>query len=147
MFRISETLRVSAGGAYIVFDVCAHQQGGLNCSRVPHRPAGVLVACTRPGAERPLCSPNGAVEVSALGERAGIHPCRNRTTPSPLRPSPLGRGCPSADGRVRGHVGAASCGSGKVAQSLASQKFCGTSDRNDRRVRKGRPLRYPLAIR
>jgi hypothetical protein len=33
-----------ARGAYIAFDVCAHEQGGLHCSRVPHRPAGVLVA-------------------------------------------------------------------------------------------------------
>ncbi|MCJ7503045.1 MAG: hypothetical protein MUP80_08295, partial [Acidobacteriia bacterium] len=23
---------------YIVFHVCAHQQGELNCTRVPHRP-------------------------------------------------------------------------------------------------------------
>jgi len=33
--------RRPAGGAYIVFYVCAHQYGGLNCLRVPHRPAGV----------------------------------------------------------------------------------------------------------
>jgi len=35
---------IFAGGAYVVMYACAHQQGGLNCSRVPHRPAGVLVA-------------------------------------------------------------------------------------------------------
>ena len=33
-----------AAGGCTVFYVCAHQQGGLDCSRVPHRPAGVLVA-------------------------------------------------------------------------------------------------------
>ncbi len=36
--------REIAGGAYFVFHVCAHQQGGLDCSRVPLRPARVLVA-------------------------------------------------------------------------------------------------------
>ena len=37
-----------AAGGCTVFYVCAHQQGGLDCSRVPHRCAGVLVACSAP---------------------------------------------------------------------------------------------------
>ena len=37
---------------YIVFYVCAHQQGGLNCSRVPQRPAGVLAGWRPDGSGR-----------------------------------------------------------------------------------------------
>ena len=36
--------REIAGGAYIVFHLCARQQTALNCSPVPQRPAGVLMA-------------------------------------------------------------------------------------------------------
>jgi len=50
-------------------------------------------------------APNGAMQVSAPGERARIYPCRNRTTPSPLRPSPLGRGCPECIGTGEGSRG------------------------------------------
>jgi hypothetical protein len=39
------------------------------------------------------------------GGRARIYPCRNRTTPSPLRPSPLGRGCLDLIGTGEGSRG------------------------------------------
>jgi hypothetical protein len=38
-----------AGRACIAFYGCAHQQGGLICSRVPYRPAEVLVAVATDG--------------------------------------------------------------------------------------------------
>jgi hypothetical protein len=71
----------------------------LACPTPARRSPGSVVRPTagalRAGADRPLCAPNGAMQVSAPGERAAIYPCRNRTIPSPLRPSPLGRGCPA----------------------------------------------------
>jgi hypothetical protein len=59
----------------------------------------------RAGAPMDRGAPNGAMQVSAPGERARIYPCRNRTTPSPLRPSPLGRGCPDCIGTGEGSRG------------------------------------------
>ncbi len=48
----TSTTEWSAGGAYIVSYVCAHQQGRLNCSRVPHHPRwspGCAVLISLPG--------------------------------------------------------------------------------------------------
>jgi hypothetical protein len=61
----------------------------------------------RAGAPMDRGAPNGAMQVSAPGERARIYPCRKRTTPSPspLRPSPLGRGCPDCIGTGEGSRG------------------------------------------